>query len=360
MHIVSFEKAEDLEKIEEFESLKKEAEDAGIIWKPYKYIRFARTVATGVHISRALAYAVGILKREKLLIVHCHGYMPAVAGLALKKLYKTQFIFDMDGLWVDEREETGNIKKGSLLGKLVRWFETRFVQNADHIVVLTKEAKKILEKEYDRGEDVSVVPNFVDTERFKPVENEVSSGPIIGIVGNVMSWYDIDSMLDFFKIFKDQKADAKLLILSRDQRDFIEDKLEEKGIGEGSYEIISAKREEMVENMSIIDGGLFFIKPTFSKKAAYPTKLGEFLACGIPCTTNEFTLDVTELIKDKKIGIVLSKLTKTAMEEGTVDFIRLLEEEKINQRCREVAEKCLALEFGIREYQSIYKRLCVD
>ena len=45
-----------------------------------------------------------------------------------------------------------------------------------------------------------------------------------------------------------------------------------------------------------------------------PTKLGEFLGCGVPCVCNDGIGDMTDIINSGKVGIVLNSFDKVEKE----------------------------------------------
>ena len=50
-----------------------------------------------------------------------------------------------------------------------------------------------------------------------------------------------------------------------------------------------------------MNAGIFFIKPTFSKKASMPTRLGEYLASGVPCLCNTGIGDIDRLFEKERM-----------------------------------------------------------
>jgi glycosyltransferase involved in cell wall biosynthesis len=101
---------------------------------------------------------------------------------------------------------------------------------------------------------------------------------------------------------------------------------------------------------------IFFIKPAYSKIASSPTKLGELLACGLPCVTNDGIGDMTEIIETEKVGVVLRNFDDLSMVEAVNNIIDLLNDSELSKRCRYTAEKYFSLEEGIKKYKQIYSQ----
>jgi glycosyltransferase involved in cell wall biosynthesis len=104
-----------------------------------------------------------------------------------------------------------------------------------------------------------------------------------------------------------------------------------------------------------MDASLFLIKPSFSKLASSPTKLGELMAMGIPVICNDKVGDVKEIVEKYKAGIVLSSLTISEFESAC-DLM-----EKGDYFNREIMKKGAKdyydLELGVEKYDQIYKTL---
>ena len=88
-----------------------------------------------------------------------------------------------------------------------------------------------------------------------------------------------------------------------------------------------------------------------------PTKLGEFLGCGVPCVCNDGIGDMTDIINSGKVGIVLNSFDKVEKEESIARLLKLIKNPKTKQRCRETALKNFSLEDGVDSYNKIYHSL---
>jgi len=148
-----------------------------------------------------------------------------------------------------------------------------------------------------------------------------------------------------------------LLVVNKSDHALIRQKLAALGIANDRVEIVAANYNEVANYIGRMDFGLFFIKPVFSKKASAPTKLGEFLACGIPCLTNAGVGDVDEVLQSSQTGICLQSFSPEAFTEAHRQMCDLLQDEELAGRCRQTAEKYFSLEQGVAEYQRIYREL---
>ncbi len=109
--------------------------------------------------------------------------------------------------------------------------------------------------------------------------------------------------------------------------------------------------------MQRMDAGVFFIKPVYSKTASAPTKLGEFLGCGVPCLSNAGVGDMATILEKERVGVALGDFSEAAMRDAIVRLLQLSREHGIQQRCRQVALEYFSLEEGSARYRAIYDYL---
>src|SRR5690554_8177353 len=97
----------------------------------------------------------------------------------------------------------------------------------------------------------------------------------------------LDEMLDFYSHLRKHKKDSKFLFLSREPKENIVSIAREKDIPEDEVIVVGTKHNEVPLYVSVFDYSIFFIRPTFSKKASSPTKQGELMAMGVPIRSEE-------------------------------------------------------------------------
>ena len=111
--------------------------------------------------------------------------------------------------------------------------------------------------------------------------------------------------------------------------------------------------------MQNMDAGIFIIKPAYSKIASAPTKLGEFLGCGVPCLGNANVGDIADIIVGEKVGVVLSSFDADSIRVAVEELVCLTKQEGIKAHCRDVALRYFSLKEGVRSFDRIYRELVV-
>ena len=151
---------------------------AGLHWHPLHYSSLPGPLSK-IMDSISLSNAVRELAKSvsDIDIVHCRSYVPADAALFLKHKYGAKFIFDMRGLWPDQRAEGNRWPQTSLLYRLLyRWWkkkEGNYIRQSDAIISLTDACKSEIKKwgSYN-GCPIPVIPCSVDIDEFDVVSQK--------------------------------------------------------------------------------------------------------------------------------------------------------------------------------------------
>ena len=109
--------------------------------------------------------------------------------------------------------------------------------------------------------------------------------------------------------------------------------------------------------MARMHAGVFFIKPVFSKQASAPTKLAEFLGCGIPCLGNAGVGDMAAILEADQVGVALDSFDEAAMDKSIEKLIALTQQPDIQSRCAASAQRHFSLDEGVARYNAIYHSL---
>lgn len=358
--LITYEKPDDLADTERFESLRREVERAGIEWHPLQYHHSPTLPATGWDLSRGLATSVRAIRRNDIDIVHARSYVPSVLALLCKRLLGTKFVFDMRGFWADERVDGGIWESDSTIYRVVKRLETQFITHADVLVSLTDAGIEAI-RDFDHVDtddtEFRMIPTCVDLDLFSLESTERQDEFTLGYVGSVGTWYLFDDVLDCFELLRERKPNARLSILNKGDHDLIREKLQDHGIDDSVVSLTSVRHEEVPEEMNRMDAGIFFYKSTFSKKGTCPTKMGEFLGCGVPCLSNASVGDVESILEGEDVGVAIDGFSEEEKRHGVDQLLALTDDEEISSRCRSVAERYFSLESGVQEYDEIYRSL---
>jgi glycosyltransferase involved in cell wall biosynthesis len=352
--LVTYEKAADWDNISKLENIR---------WIPLRYHKSPTALATSYDLLRGLFVCTYLSIRYRIQIVHARSYVPSVLALALKRIFKKRFIFDMRGFWADEKLDSGNWQPNSRIYQVSKWFEKQFLTNADVVVSLTHAGVSAI-KQFPYLKDslprFEVISTCTNLDLFRPIPQQNNKLFTLGYVGTTTNWYIFDPVIECFKILLKIRPNSRFLIINKGEHQYIQERLNAHGISKDQVELRTAEYSEVPQLMSQMDASIFFIKPVFSKLASAPTKLGEFLGCGIPCLANSGVGDMGKILNEEDVGVVIDDFSSPELEKAVVKLIKLIEEPQIKTQCITVASKYFSLDEGVKKYNEIYHSLILD
>ncbi|MBT5400425.1 glycosyltransferase [bacterium] len=362
IHLISFEKPSDKKNQYLYNQVDSRIKKSNIQWHPLIYHKKPTAIATLWDIFCATALGFWLILRYNLKIVHARSYVASLSALIFKKIFGTYYIFDMRGFWADERVDGEIWTKSGYLYYITKQLEKSFLLNADVVVSLTHKAVLEMKKfPYldKRGVRFEVITTCADLKLFKPKSNfKKQNKPLtIGYVGSVGVWYLFEEAMDYFKLIKKIVPDVRLHIINKGGHKYIYKCLEELGIDQKSVFVETIDHSDVPRAMQSMDAGLFIIKPAYSKISSTPTKLGEFLGCGVPCICNSKVGDMSEIVNNNKVGVVLDSFDKSTKNKSILQLLKLILDPDIQHRCRATALKHFSLADGIDSYKRIYRSL---
>ena len=227
IHIISAEKKDNFIKFKDDINLL--INNSNIYWHALSYSKKPPIISTIIDLCRIYLKSIKLHKLFNFSVVHCRSHLTSIIGHYLKKKKEIPYIFDMRSFFPEERVDGDHWPQTNYIFKAVfiyfKQIERVILRTADHIVVLTEEAKNILNIDDKR---ISVIPCCADFDYFdfnkipQDLFNQTKKSLgikqdsfVLSYLGSVGSWYLLEEMLDFFKILKKSKADSVFLFISR-------------------------------------------------------------------------------------------------------------------------------------------------
>lgn len=369
-HLISFEKHDRY--LKHKNHIQKYCDQNGISWHPQDYHIEGGLKKTIRQVKRMNKVAMYLQQRHQFSIVHCRSYISALAGLKLKRKFGVKMLFDMRGFWADERVDG---KIWNLDSKVYRTIynyfkrkEVQFFKKSDYTVSLTANGMKEIQSWNslkDSKVNIKVIPCCVDLNLFDPSKidelqktelkkslNIADSDFILGYVGSIGTWYMLPEMLDYFKVMKSKKPNAKFLFITGEKPEYILEEANKKGLNPTDFIITSVLHDQVPIHISLFNQSVFFIRPSYSKKASSPTKQGEIMAMGIPLICNSGVGDTDEIVIKYNSGKVISDFTNDAYNKVIEDNSTYSASE-----IAKGAKDYFALEEGVNRYLSVYKAI---
>lgn len=370
-HLISCEKPEKYK--QQQAAIREICSSNNISWHPLPYTKNPPVYSTIKDVRAIKEAAFRLDSVHHFNLVHCRGYIPSLVGLQLKKKRGVHFLFDMRGLWANEKVDAGSWNLGNPVFKSVfNYFkkkEKEFLENADYTISLTHAAQhEIFSWKHIANNPVrmEVIPCCADLALFNPSgvnaglvsrirdEAGIPSGtPVLSYLGSIGSWYMLDEMLDFFKIYSERFPSACFFFITGDQHDLIRQKAAGKKIDPGKIIIRPAGRKEVPASIALSSHSVFFIRPTYSKISSSPTKQAELMGMGIPVITNIGVGDTSQIIEKYESGIVIREFSESAYREA----VNRLQDFRPGEGIRQGAIDYFSLTEGVKKYQQVYAEI---
>jgi glycosyltransferase involved in cell wall biosynthesis len=345
-------------------------DNAGIAWRPQRFRATPPYISKYLDVVAMRRAAMSAADDLCFDMVHCRSYPAARVGLGLKQRHGLPLLFDMRGFWPDQRREGGRWRRGHPAG---RWLysswkkhEAQLVRSADHIVVLTEAARREIGTwpSY-RGQPLSVIPCCADfsvyTVRGQSERDEARAklglpvdAPVLAYLGSLGTVYRAADHLRLYAAIRARDPRAKCLFIGRNNVAEVLEIARNRSISLQADDIrtIAAEREEVGRWLGAADAGGCFITPTFSSVGVSPTKLAEYLACGVPVIANSKVGDVEAIVAKLDGGHVLPDFSEPSIDAAAGAFFCLRSADRAALRGR--AKQLLDLSLAVDAYEAIY------
>jgi glycosyltransferase involved in cell wall biosynthesis len=360
-HLLSFEKRADWADGKRRAALIDRLEAAGIAWHPLTYHKRPSVPATLFDIAQGTIAGLWLALRHRARIIHARSYVAALIALMVKRLTGAKLLFDMRGLWADERVDGGLWPEGGRLFRAVKRIEKSLLLGADHIVTLTEASVGVIEAfpcfAGRTHAPLTVIPTCADLERFSPGDGPRPRQFTLGYLGSIGTWYMFDELLACFRLLRARRPDARLLVVNRNEQDRVRAMIAEAGIEPAAVELTLAEHAEVPALVRRMSAGAAIIRPVYSKVASAPTKLAEYLACGVPCLGNAGVGDMEAILEGEGAGVAMREFTDAERNRAVDRLLELDGEPGIASRCRAIAEAHFSLDRGAEAYRAIYREL---
>lgn len=365
IHIVSFEKKKNPDLLS---PVQETLEAAGIGWTPLQYHKKPPVLSTLYDMFLLERNCHDLIQTFHPTLIHCRSYITAFAGL--RRAHRLPFLFDMRGFYADERRESGLWPSGhplyTAIYRYFKWMEKKFLRRSAHIVSLTEAGADVMVRNMQViREKITVIPCAADItffseprfsrQRLRRQLDIPEAALVLVYAGSLGTWYLTVEMMQFFRVFENLHPGSIFLILNQGEHHLALQAAEKAGVDLRHVRLRSATRAEMPHYLQAADAGLFFVFPTFSKKASSPVKMGEMLAAGLPVIANSGVGDVEKIIQETGCGLLVKDFSEATFR--AVAQIFEPHKQAMEAQTLSAAQKYFDLQKGIQKYNEIYEKL---
>ena len=308
--------------------------------------------------------ALRIMRRHRLAAIHARNHVPAAMALMVRRLSRCRMIFDLRGLMAEEYVDAGTWRRGSLPYRITNWIQKLALRRADHVVMLTEAVRRQLFDGSEPEGRLAVIPCCADldgsmaADRDVGAELELEGRPALVYVGKFGTWYMAREMVEFYVAAREVEPGLAFLVVTQSEPDLIEREFAAAGVDPGDYRVTRSDPGEIGAYLRAARVGISFVRPTPSKISSSPTKIGEYLAAGLPVVSTAGIGDVDALLAGQDVGVLVRRTAGDEYAEAASEAFRLASDAATRERCMSVARENLSLEaVGVPRYDRVYRDL---
>jgi glycosyltransferase involved in cell wall biosynthesis len=347
------------------EKLRADLEGRGITWHSRRYHKRPSLPATVYDTFAGALAAIRIMRRHDLNALHARNHVPAAMALMVKRVSGCRMIFDLRGLMAEEYVDAGTWRRGGLPYRITTWIQRAALRRADHVVMLTEAVRRHLFDGSEPHRRIAVIPCCADLDaandgagRDIGAELDLGGRPTLVYVGKFGGWYMGREMVQFFVQARQLRPELAFLVITQSDPSMIETEFAAAGVSRADYRVTRSDPGAIGGYLSAADVGLSFVRPCLSKISSSPTKIGEYLAAGLPVVSTAGIGDVDALLSAQDVGVLVRSATDDAYAAAANEAFRLASDAATRERCRSVARENLSLEgVGVPRYDRVYREL---
>jgi hypothetical protein len=280
-------------------------------------------------------------------LIHARSEIPAVSAITSGV---APVLWDVRSLWADQKIMIRENLVHKSLYQTYRSLESIAANNSQGMSTLTSAVVPVLEERHNRLPSLrTVVSTAVDLDRFK-MNLSIPKSVKVLFSGTYNNYYDLELSARFLKELQ------KLGMVETHWARPSESSRTTLGVGEGK--IFPSTQTRMAEIIPHYSFGVSICKLDAgpSLKAAMPTKIAEFLACGRPIVISKGLGDLDTFIKEFNVGVILDGSIEN-LSESASSLMSILSDPETPLRCRAVAETHFNLETGVKKYLDLYSKI---
>jgi PEP-CTERM/exosortase A-associated glycosyltransferase len=325
-------------------------------------------IGTNKYLEAAARAIEAVAVKDRPSLIHAaSNHLTGLPALIAARKLGLPFIYEIRGFWEMTTASTNQDWLGSEQFEIQRKLETIIATEADHVVTLTGGLRDELILRGVHEDRVSIIPNCVDTKRFKPLPPNkdlaqklgLKKAPTIGYVGAFIDPEGLDDLLRAAAMLKEQGVEFNLLLVGDGKvLNKINELVEQLGLRRETFLTGRIPHEEVEQYYSLIDIAPFPRKPFPVCEIVSPLKPLEAMAMGKVVLASSVG-GLKEIVEDGKTGLVFEKGNIESLAET---LLRVIRDKSLSERIRIEGMRWVnekrTWETAAKELMNIYDQLC--
>jgi colanic acid biosynthesis glycosyl transferase WcaI len=363
---------------------------SGTVYPGFRLRPVRREMQRGLPITRAYEFPYhgkGVLGRAwhygsfmltaplaSLLAPRCDviyvWHPPLTVGIAawiIGRMRRVPFVYDVQDIWPESIVASGYLKSKRLVGLLSRL--ERFVyRRADHLLVVTEEARQNLVAKGVPACKVSVMPHWVDETLFAPRDETARARLraqwgwdgrfVVLFAGNLGAVQSLDTVLTAADQLADDEDVRIVLLGDGSEKSRLQQSCRCRGLDDRVQFVERQPMAMMPDFMAAADALLVHLKESEISRYSVPTKTYAYLAAGKPILM-AMGGAAGRLVRDAGAGIVLAAEDPCALAEAIRSLRAMAPEARaaLGRRGREYLLAHLSQQRVITRYEELLERV---
>ncbi|XNS81286.1 hypothetical protein AB6D09_006630 [Vibrio cyclitrophicus] len=259
----------------------------------YELIKFMRLPLFSI--EPVATFIATMFYRKELFdwadIIHCRGHGPMLMASKLLDKYSLdkKIIFDVRGAVVNEIREAKSNRVYQFISDKLKITEEQCFKRADSLFYVSDSMRVHFSSLYDIKCNNAIIPTIVNEKYFKPMPDmrdeirckEGFEGKFVYVYsGGKDYWQNLDLILKKFSQMIKLDSNIVLLLLVIDL-EYLNKLIVELGICRDNIVIKSLEYEDVGKYLNASDAGLIIRSNSIVNLVASPTKINEYVACGL-------------------------------------------------------------------------------
>ncbi|MCK4307556.1 glycosyltransferase [candidate division WOR-3 bacterium] len=322
-----------------------------------------------------------ILIWKRINLIHSRNYPATLLAFFAKSVLGIPYNFDMRDLYPEKGIEAGMFGKlatrNSQLATQKSWsyrlwksIEYKLLQEANYVITTSEPFNKYVNSKLKtQNSKLKVIPNCVNTQRFKPDKEKreeirtkygITNKFVLIHSGTFGTEQDIPLTFRYFSKWKKldksnsygiENAHLVILCGTKEFLPKIRKILMNEGVKKEDYTLINPLPGEVPDYLLLGDVGLHLESIAIATPYGIAIKDGEYLASGLPVICTPWLRGITPFIEKYKAGIVIDP----NLHSAELELYLLKNYEELRQGGLKLVNEVLSLSHCINSLSDIYK-----
>jgi PEP-CTERM/exosortase A-associated glycosyltransferase len=201
--------------------------------------------------------------KENIDIIHAHSsYLNGIRGNIVGRQLRIPTVYEVRGLWQDTGVALSGMDKKHWRYQFLEYMERKAMLGADRVIAISNHMKDELVQKGIEENKLSVVPNGVDVDKFKPKEkderimreHDLVGKIVLGFIGSIRKLEGLSLLIEHLPELTNRDDRIRVLLVGGgDEVNALKAQATEKGLENVVILTGQVPHEEILDYYSVID-----------------------------------------------------------------------------------------------------------